>query len=306
MALPTASTPGYGTITRNGRTFVGCDCTIAFLLAGERLGLARGLLKEGLDIVQLTGLATQSGNTHAQGAAFDVLQYGPEWVTIWREMGASFWPRLDPNPTRPGDLWDNNQHGHGGIDCPHDSLIAYQMTAYWRGYSGLGQATSGPYAGQWGYGSKDPNPWRPKVRRSWRDGIAWADAQTKALTPPPAPTGRLFMSLTPAQEQTILSAAQLVLERVPARNVTAGGVTKKAFVLDNADGDYLRRLLVSIADKVGAPVDVDENAIAAQLLAGLKPAVADAVKAAVAAGTPTADLADAVVARLGARLAGPA
>ncbi|HEY9441727.1 MAG TPA: hypothetical protein VIQ25_00665, partial [Gemmatimonadales bacterium] len=184
-ALPTPSTPGYGTFTdkNTGRKFTACYCVIQWLTAAENLGKARGLLKVGLDIVQLTGGAAASGNTHSLGAAFDVRQVSTAWVRLFREMGAAYWPRLD-DPTRTDDLWDDNQHGHGVIDCAHDANCAYQYTAYWRGYSGLGQAKTGTYAGQWGYGSKDPDPWRPSVRRTWREGIAWAEAQTKAATTP--------------------------------------------------------------------------------------------------------------------------
>jgi hypothetical protein len=58
----------------------------------------------------------------------------------------------------------------------------------------------------------------------------------------------------------------------------------------------VQKVLADIAGKVG--VDVDENALAAQILAGLTPAVRDAV---IAAGQPDA-VADAVVAKLGAAL----
>ena len=308
--LPTASTPGYGSITRNGRTFVGCDCVIQFLLAGERLGLAKGLLKEGLDIVQIVGNAAASAGVHRLGAAFDVMQLGPEWVIIWREMGASFWPRIDDHPGVAGDLWDNNTHGHGGIDCAHDSLIAYQMTAYWRGYSGLGKASSGRYAGQWGYGSKDKFTYRPKVRRTWREGIAWADAETARIKA--ASIKEEDIMATAAELRQIISdeldarrvrdAADRVLGGIPAGSALSRTVNgEKPRLLDSGDGNYLVGILRSIAGKVGAPID--EQAIASTVLAGLAPAVSDAVKAAVAAGVPTGELADAVVARLGERLA---
>ena len=67
-ALPTPSTPGYGTFTdkNTGRKFTACYCVIQWLTAAENLGKARGLLKVGLDIVQLTG-----------GAAASVRRSGP-------------------------------------------------------------------------------------------------------------------------------------------------------------------------------------------------------------------------------------
>lgn len=169
--LPTASTSGYGWF----RAKVACDCLAAWLTAAERLGLARGLIKYELDIIQLTGTSAASAGTHSAGGAFDVKQRTTAWSHLFREMGAAAWPRT-------GADWVNNEHLHGVIDCPHNAPAAYQIPAYWRGYSGLGQATSGTYKGMWGYGSKDPDPWRPTTRRTWQQGIAWADAQTKALT----------------------------------------------------------------------------------------------------------------------------
>ena len=178
-ALPTPSTPGYGTFTdkNTGRKFTACYCLAQWLTAAQNLGIARGLIHVGLDIVQLTGGAAASGGTHTQGGVFDVRQYSDPWLRLLREMGSAFWPRDTAE-------WVGNFHGHGVIDCAHNDPAAYQFTAYWRGYSGLGQAKTGTYAGMWGYGSKDPDPWRPSVRRTWREGIAWAEAQTKAATKP--------------------------------------------------------------------------------------------------------------------------
>jgi len=311
MALPTASTPGYGTITRGGRTFVGCDCIIAFLLAGERLGLAKGLLKKELDIVQLTGDAAASGNVHRLGAAFDVLQFSQPWVVIWREMGASFWPRLDPNPTRPGDLWDNNEHGHGGITCPHDDLITYQMVAYKRGYSGLGKASSGPYAGQWGYGSLDPNSYRPKVYRTWQEGIAWADAQVAAINAAKEndmPTIQEISALLDDKlaKARVKDAADRVLGAVPEGRALSRLVDgEKPRLMDSGDGDYLRRILIAVGDKVGAST-VDETALAAAVVAGIKPTITSAVVTALGnapVGATPEQVASAVVDQLGAALA---
>lgn len=190
MALPTASTPGYDYFTdkNTGKRYVACYHVIRFLTAAEKLGLARGLIKVGLDIVQLTGGAEASANTHALGAAFDVKQISDAWVRIFRQMGSAYWPRT-------GDAWVGNIHGHGVLDCAHDANCAYQYTAYWRGYSGLGQAKTGPYAGMWGYGSKDPDPWRPSIRRTVDEGIAWALAEAKkyAPAPEPAPTGEDYL-----------------------------------------------------------------------------------------------------------------
>lgn len=177
MALPTASTPGYAVWHEH----VGCVDVIAFLRAAEALGLARGLIREELDVVQLTGDADASAGVHSLGSAFDVLQLSDAWVRLFREMGAAFYPRT-------GAAWAGNEHGHGVIPCPHDARSAYQFTAYTRGYSGLGQGPAGsPYAGMWGYGSKDTE-WRPATIRTPAQGIAWATAETNRLREAAMPT----------------------------------------------------------------------------------------------------------------------
>jgi hypothetical protein len=309
VTLPTANTPGFGTITRNDRTYVGCDCVIAFLKAAEQLGLAMGLIKEGLDIVQLTGNAAASGGVHRLGAAFDVKQFSPPWVIIFREMGSAYWPRLDPNPGIPGDLWDGNEHGHGGIDCAHNSLIAYQNVAYRRGYNGLGQ---GWYNGQylWGYGAKD-NTFRPKVQRPWREGITWAQAQTALLKKKEEDIMATIDELDALLDKKfaalrVKDANDRVLGALPAGaalgRLVDGGKPRLA---DNGDVGVAVSLLRGIAEKVGAPVDVDEKVLAAAVLEGLKPAISSALSAAISAapGASADQVADAVVARLGAALA---
>jgi hypothetical protein len=269
--LPTASTPGYGTMTRNGRTYVGCDCVIAFVEAGEGLGLARGLIKYNVDIVQLTGTAAASAGTHAQGGAFDVRQYSREWSHLWREMGAAGWPRI-------GADWDGNEHFHGVIDCPHNAPAAYQIPAYWRGYSGLGQATSSTYAGMWGYGSKDPDPWRPSTRRTWREGIAWANAQTAAIT-----AQEDDMAMTPAERAALIDdiATKVWNIEVPNHDANRDGkpdgasLTRSNLVMANWRGGQLQGAVATLAGQVaglakaleqisGGQVDIAEVQAAAK------------------------------------------
>jgi hypothetical protein len=301
--LPTASTSGYGWF----RAKVACDCLAAWLTAAERLGLARGLIKYELDIVQLTGTAAASAGTHSAGGAFDVKQCSRDWSHLFREMGAAAWPRV-------GVDWVNNEHLHGVLDCPHNDPAAYQVTAYWRGYSGLGKATSGTYAGMWGYGSKDPDPWRPAVRRTRREGIAWANAQTAAITA--AAQEDDDMAMTPAERQALINDIRDAVWSAPLLNhdpntkddVKPSTYAAKSYVvMGNWRGSdvqnsvvVIRRMLADIAAKVG--VDVDEKALAAQIVASLTPAVRQAV---LDSGQPDA-VADAVVAKLGAALTPPA
>jgi hypothetical protein len=96
-------------------------------------------------------------------------------------MGApAFWART-------GAAWAGNEHAHGVLlGCPHNSPAAYQIAAQRAGYDGLGRATTGRYAGMWGYGGRDPHP-APDTYRTWEQGIAWAKTEIARLTTP-APT----------------------------------------------------------------------------------------------------------------------
>jgi hypothetical protein len=173
VALPTANTPGYALFHDR----VGCQCVVDFLTLAEQLGLAMGLIREALDVVQLVGNATDSAGVHLEGSAFDVLQRSPAWIKLFRMMGAAVWPR-------EGAKWEGNEHAHGIIPCRHNRLTAYQWTAYVRGYSGLGQGAPGTaYALQWGYGSADPC-WRPKSIPTLAQGAAWARSEIERLTMP--------------------------------------------------------------------------------------------------------------------------
>jgi hypothetical protein len=192
--LPTASTPGYGTF--HGK--VGCDCVIEFLTVAERLGILMGLIEESLDVVQLTGDADASNGVHSLGSAFDLKQRSDPWVRLFRNMGASYWPR-------EGAAWVGNEHGHGSIPCPHDDRVAYQHLAYRRGYNGLGR---GWYGGQYllGYGAKDPC-WRPSIIRTRTQGLAWAKAEIT----------RIEDIVTPEDKKAIIDGVTTaLLSRMPS------------------------------------------------------------------------------------------
>lgn len=289
--LPTPDTPGYGSY--GGRT--ACDCLIAWLPVYERMLLAEGVIKQSLDVVQLTGGAPASGGTHTQGGAFDVRQRSATAIRVGREMGApAFWARTGPD-------WVGNEHAHGVLlGCPHNGPAAYQLTAQARGYDGLGRATTGPYAGMWGYGGRDPHP-AAVTRRTWRQGIAWAEAElarrAAAASKPPTPAA-------PSPEDDMTPEQAKRLDDIYAAVVGLRSEEAGRYVVDANRHKWLTGALGSIAAKVG--VDIDEQAIASELVAGLAPAVSDAVRAAVAEGVPTDQLADAVVSKLGARLAPPA
>ena len=123
--------------------------------------LARGVIRESIDIAQLIGGAQASGGTHTAGGAFDVWQHDPVTQEIGREMGAATWNRVAPH-------WSGSKHSHGVLNgCPHNWPARYQIDALADGYSGLGKG---------GRGSRDYGP-GPRQLRTWREGIAWANKQ---------------------------------------------------------------------------------------------------------------------------------
>lgn len=155
--MPTASTPGYGTF--RGR--VACNCLRAWLPVFEKELLRLGVIKQSIDIAQLTGSASASAGTHSQGGAADVWQDDPTTIKIAEEMGAVGWPRTRAQGFAP--------HSHLVLKgCPHNGPARYQVTARERGYNGLGAG---------GFGGRDPRG--PKKLRTYTAGIRWAKKRQK-------------------------------------------------------------------------------------------------------------------------------
>lgn len=143
-----------------------CVCLIAWLPIFERELLRLGVIKERIDIAQLTGGAPQSGGTHTQGGAFDLWQVAALAIWVARQMGADAgWKRT---PEQGFAL-----HMHGVLrGCPHNDPARYQIGAVDAGYNGLGAG---------GRGGRDDGP-RPLSKRTWREGIVWAKARQKPTT----------------------------------------------------------------------------------------------------------------------------
>lgn len=160
MPLPTASTPGY----TNFRGRVACTCLAQWLPAFEAELIARGVIKQSLDIAQLTGAADASAGVHSQGGAFDIRQHDPVTIRVARKMGAdATWARVGPS-------WVGNEHAHGVLTgCPHNAPARYQIEAVLSGGNGLGAG---------GLGGKDDGP-RPLFMRSWEEGIKWQRSQNR-------------------------------------------------------------------------------------------------------------------------------
>jgi hypothetical protein len=157
--MPTIHTRGYGPF--RGR--VACDCLRAWLPAFEAELKRVGVIRESIDIAQLTGGAAASGGTHSQGGAADIWQRDERTIRIAREMGAAAWAR-----TKAQGFSD--PHCHLVLNgCPHNGPARYQVNALAAGYNGLGYA---------GLGARDDGP-EPRHLRTWTAGIRWAKARQK-------------------------------------------------------------------------------------------------------------------------------
>lgn len=143
------------------RGFPTCPCLARWLQVLERELLDRGVIRENIDIAQLTGTATESAGVHKGGGAFDLWQHDDTTVWVCRQMGA------DATWARTTGSFANNKHTHGVLTgCPHNAPARYQIDEVRQGGDGL--TGSAP----------DTGP-RPLSGRTWREGIAWAEEQHK-------------------------------------------------------------------------------------------------------------------------------
>lgn len=138
------------------RGYPACRCLVRWLPRYEAELLARGLIKQSIDIYQLIGDAKDSAGTHANGGFYDIVQRSREAIFVARQMGAFAFDRSGPP-------WDP-EHQHGGLrGCPHNGNGRYQDAALLAGFNGLGEN---------GRGGKDTGP-RDFVVRTWEQGIVW-------------------------------------------------------------------------------------------------------------------------------------
>lgn len=194
----TAASPGYGYFTDyKGNRWLCCDCVNTFLTLAQRLAIKKGMIKQGLDVWQLTGSAAASAGTHTQGGAFDLLlQTSDAWVKFFRDLGATAtWRRT----TAQGFA---KVHLHGVLNgCPHNSPARYQVT----------EQKSGPPAGGGDglTGTKpdyhpDPNPYR-----TWTQGVQEMKRLLGDLAVSPA------TSLVIAPQSNIKGGFSLLTARTP-------------------------------------------------------------------------------------------
>lgn len=201
------------------RGFKCCSCLAKWLPAFEAELLRRGLIKQSIDVYQLTGSAAASAGTHAKGGAFDIAQTSPAAIGLARQMGAdATWHR------RRSQGFDVD-HTHGVLrGCPHNGPARYQIAAVDAGFNGLGAG---------GRGGKDDGP-RPLSGRTWSEGIAWANAQRLAqeaivpgqkanpkITPS---TGVQYLNIKggdDAGKATIAGRANTIMDQVGLRDIFA-------------------------------------------------------------------------------------
>ena len=176
------------TLTSGERAY-GCPHMAQWWPVFTRLQILRGRIKACLDIAQAYGWSDKSGGTHGQGAAVDTAQTSAGIVADAREAGArGTWCR--------GKRWGQasmGDHIHLALDCPCASGSDYQIGAADDGYNGLG------YLGR---GGRDYHP-APKVRRDWKAGIAWMQAEIARLTPQPTTPTPEDDTMTPDQIDTL-------------------------------------------------------------------------------------------------------
>lgn len=147
-----------------------CPCQVIWIPAYEHELQRRGLLGPGefLQIYQLIGDYSGSGNTHLLGGVGDYLDLpgdNDEAVWVARQMGA------DPTWHRFFN-WD----GKGGIEHDHSVLRGCPHLAQ----SALDQVWAVDHNGDGLIGdAPDPGP-RPLSGRTWEQGIEWAKEQEMA------------------------------------------------------------------------------------------------------------------------------
>lgn len=182
--VPVSYSNGVPVLASDGVTpRVACVHLAEWLQVYDALQVARG--RGHVTYYQTMGGADASAGTHLCGSAWDMAYTGDAPIMDAREMGAADWPRLH-SLGWPANL---GEHVHGLISCGDNACNAYQYTAYWLGYNGLGLN---------GVGAGDPLP-KPKTRRTWREGIDWAKAEIARITTTEDDMGSyIFMRTTEA------------------------------------------------------------------------------------------------------------
>lgn len=113
-----------------------CGCVVTSLPLVEKDMIAKGIIKNNIDIFQLgwnSGGVAASAGTHDKGMMIDVGQYSKRALEVWWDWGWNMQHR-----TRAQGF--SGDHGHGGpYGCTHGSPLAtWQMDVYvTQGLNGL-------------------------------------------------------------------------------------------------------------------------------------------------------------------------
>ena len=258
--VPVTYSDGAPVLSSGGTQRQACEHLASWLVAFDALQVARG--RGHVTYFQTVGGADASAGTHLCGSAWDMAYTSDAAIADAREMGAAIWHR------RPGfNGWPSSgaDHVHGVIGCGDNACNGYQITAYWMGYNGLGLN---------GVGAGDPLP-KPATRRTWQEGIAWAQAQINGTTQEDDMAYKtILVTDRPGgvSQQVLISWDGLV---GPATDAEAGTVKRVATA---PEGDMILAVERDVAlawrtrtSGVAAILahDSDPSAIAAQIVATL-------------------------------------
>lgn len=134
-----------------------CSCLVAWLSAFE------ATIGRSPRWFQLVGDAPASAGFHKGGGSADSEPLSDDELRIARNMGAAAWNRW----------WENNYHAHLRLNgCPHNTIAQPQVADLNAGRDGTGPLYDN--AGVPDNGPRDGVLW---PLRTWREGIAWAEAQ---------------------------------------------------------------------------------------------------------------------------------
>ena len=266
----------------NGARFKACSCIRDSWPTITALAVSRGLIRQQISVTQgsYSTSVDASALTHAGGGVLDVQVTGAALDALLEECGIAAYERTEADGFTPHShiLW---------IGCPHlHDQAAAQVTSWRNLRNGLRSNTL------------DRDKTRPSPIRNWEQGLAWATAQLAQLEDDMPYTRDQLLEIV----ETAV-ARQLWAPLVPDRSDVGGSSVRNNLLHQSLAATQTLALVRDLAARSG--IDVDEAAIARDLVAGITPALVAAVTAKLdgVAGVDAAALARELVAELGAALA---
>ncbi len=259
VPLATAATPGFTSFGRH----VTCTCLAQWLPVFEQLALEYGLIREKIDILQLTGGHRASAGTHERGGVFDLAQYDTRIVALAREMGApATWLRPFYHPDGR-----KNFHTHGVLSgCRHNGPARYQITAQRNGFDGLAHRNGR---------APDPHP-SPSTFRTWSEGLKWAQGELARLSggsptflTPSIEEDDMFTNDDRADLEYVQKQIRYVAEQVAyvqkQAKVLGTAIAELSSTVQAASGTRVRDLVVSLPDPPEEPPDLTRMRVEREL-----------------------------------------